>query len=289
MGIRFTKAGVIYILLTIFMGFSAINTNNNLVFLVVSFMLAIMGISGFLGKANIEKLNIRIYPIEDPFAKRGSRFLLEINNSKKYLPSILLKTNIKEHEATSIILKPLSSIRQETILKFDRRGKVLLGDVMVSSPFPFNFFVRYKKYPINEEIVVFPEIGEKSFFNLNKNSDQDTSSTNDKITMKLEELSNIRSYSNDPAKRIFWKQFAKTGELYTKEYTGEDSESLRLHFEDILKLYPLEEAIRIATKTILEAYNNSIPLTFIITNETYNVKTDADKRSALKRLALYEH
>ncbi|MGC8768064.1 DUF58 domain-containing protein [Calditerrivibrio sp.] len=288
MGIRFTKAGVIYIILTIFMGFSAINTNNNLVFLVVSFMLAIMGISGFLGKANIEKLNVRIHPVEDPFAKRGSRFILEIKNGKRYLPSILLKTNLRDREITFIILKPLSSIRQETILKFDRRGRILLDDVMVSSPFPFNFFVRYKKYHINEEIIVFPEIGEKSFFNFNRNAEENTTSTNDKITMKLEELSNIRSYSNDPAKRIFWKQFAKTGELYTKEYTGEDSESFRLYFEDILKLYPLEEAIKIATKTVLEAYNNSIPLTFTISNETYNVKTDADKRSVLKRLALYD-
>lgn len=41
------KAGFFYILLTIFLGVAAVNTANNLIYLVVSALLGFMGISGF--------------------------------------------------------------------------------------------------------------------------------------------------------------------------------------------------------------------------------------------------
>lgn len=287
MGIKFTKAGVIYIILTIFMGFSAINTNNNLVFIVVSFMLSVMGISGFLGKRNIEKLSFQIYPAEDIFARRGARFILEIKNQKRFLPSILINIKLNEHKTSTIYINPLSSEKNELILKFDKRGRNKIEEITVSSPFPFNFFIRYKIYHIKEEVIVFPEIGEKSLLYQIDENGTEIENRNEKITHKLEELSNIRSYSNDPAKRIFWKQFAKTGELYTKEYTGEDTQSLIIRFEDILKENQIEDALKIATKTIIDAYRSQIELIFIIKDKTFLIRNEAEKSSALKELALY--
>ncbi len=287
MGIKFTKAGIIYIILTIFMGFSAINTNNNLVFIVVSFMLAVMGISGFLGKRNIEKLSFNIYAAEDIYAKRGARFILEVKNLKRFLPSILINVKLNTYETSLIYINPLSASKTEFSLYFDKRGRNTIKELTVSSPFPFNFFIRYKIYALNEEVIVFPEIGEKSLLYLIDENGTEIENRNEKITLKLEELSNIRSYSNDPAKRIFWKQFAKTGELYTKEYTGEDTQSLVIHFEDIVRENKLEDALKIATKTIIDAYNSSINLTFIIKEKIFHIRNESEKRSALKELALY--
>jgi len=287
MGIKFTRAGLIYILLTIFMGFSAINTNNNLVFLVVSFMLAIMGISGFLGKGNIEKLKFRVYPSEDIHAKRDAKFTLEVINEKRFFPAILLKLKILDNETDILMIHSSSLVKKDLILRFSKRGRFSIDNIVVSSPFPFNFFIRFKTYRLKEEIIVFPEIGEQSLLNKISQEGSSTISNNEKITLKLEELSNIRSYSNDPAKRIFWKQFAKTGELYTKEYTGEDTISFTIDFQDLLNLYPLEEAIKIATKTIIDASIRSIELNFIISDKKYRIRNLSEKRSALKELALY--
>ncbi|MCX8084331.1 MAG: DUF58 domain-containing protein [Calditerrivibrio sp.] len=287
-GIRFTRAGWLYIILTVFMGFSAINTNNNLVFIVVSFMLAVMGISGFVGKNNIHRLSFKIYPVGDIFANKDGEFTLEIYNNKKFLPSVALKLFILNTQKDIFFISPASSSRSFVNIKFNKRGLHKLESIMIESPYPFNFFVRYKYYKIDSEITVFPEPANilVSTDNYNIIGDSNDSS---KKTMKLEELSNIRSYSNDPAKRIFWKQFAKTGELYTKEYTGEDSRSFQIVFEDLIKYYPLEESLSLATKMVEEFYKNGVVFSLVLKGETYFVRSNADRRTVLKMLALYEN
>jgi hypothetical protein len=44
--LRLSKAGASYIALTLLTGFAAVNTGNNLLFLVVSALLAFMAVSG---------------------------------------------------------------------------------------------------------------------------------------------------------------------------------------------------------------------------------------------------
>jgi len=48
--IKINKAGYIYILLTILVGFSAVNTANNLVYIIASALLSYMLVSGISGE-----------------------------------------------------------------------------------------------------------------------------------------------------------------------------------------------------------------------------------------------
>ena len=50
--VRIKKAGWIYIALCIFMGIGAINTANNLVYIIVALMLGFMAVSGFLTRSS---------------------------------------------------------------------------------------------------------------------------------------------------------------------------------------------------------------------------------------------
>lgn len=285
--IKITKAGWIYIVLTIFLGFSAINTNNNLVFIVVSFMLAVMGISGFLGKANLDGLHFLIVDNGELFAEEIGSLNLFVKNNKRFLPSVLLNIELSGSSSKVIYLGNISNLDINFRITPKIRGINKIGEIIVSSPFPFNFFVRYKRYISDDTFIVFPKPSEFIYDkNFHKDEGEDTGSQT--ITHKLEELSNIRGYSNDPSRRIFWKQFAKTGNLYTKEYTGDDGKTIFVDFDDIKNIYPIEEALSVATKIVLIAYENSVRLIFSLNGKTYPpMVSNQIKRELLKELALY--
>ncbi|UOD34657.1 DUF58 domain-containing protein [Deferribacteraceae bacterium V6Fe1] len=286
--IKFTKAGWLYIILTILMGFSAINTNNNLVFITVSLMLAVMGISGFFGKSNIENLSFEFSFEEEIYASRKTKIKVNVINNKSAIFSALLNINILDDEEKVIFLKPKQSASLYFIKTFTERGFVKIDKVIVTSIYPFNFFIRAKVYAVNEELVIFPRLIDNSFI---PNSAEDGDIVNDfsvlPVIKSQEELSNIRSYNNDPMSKIFWKHYAKNENLYTKEFTSEKMSYLYVIFEDLINAYGLEKGISIATTIIYEASIKKQPLLFQVGNKEFNIGNVYEKREVLKRLAIY--
>ncbi|MCA1927101.1 MAG: hypothetical protein LDL09_01610, partial [Calditerrivibrio sp.] len=59
-------------------------------------------------------------------------------------------------------------------------------------------------------------------------------------------------------------------------------------FDDIKNIYPIEEALSVATKIVLIAYENSVRLIFSLNGKTYPpMVSNQIKRELLKELALY--
>jgi len=73
------------------LGFSAVNTGNNLLFLVVSALLAFMSITGLAGMLNLQKIYPELLSPIEVFAGTPAPFRLRLNNSKGYLPSFLIR------------------------------------------------------------------------------------------------------------------------------------------------------------------------------------------------------
>jgi len=285
--IKFTKAGWIYIILTILMGFSAINTNNNLVFITVSLMLAVMGVSGFYGKSNIEKLSFDISFENEIYARKKSNITVFVTNRKKKLISSLLNIEVLGEKGVIDFMSPKET-KSFTISKsFENRGVVSIDKIVVSSKYPFNFFIRRKVYHINEEFIVFPEMIKTniSFSGKNKIDNADLSGIDE--AKNQEEISNIRGYNNDPLNKIFWKHFAKDGNLYVKEFSSSDESYSYLSFDELLKKYDTEMAIKVATTIIYEMNAWRKPFIFELDGEKFNILRATEKLEALKRLALY--
>ena len=62
-GLKINTSGALYVLVTLLIGFAAVNTGNNLLFLVVSGLLAFMSVTGLAGMYNIKKLISRVFPL----------------------------------------------------------------------------------------------------------------------------------------------------------------------------------------------------------------------------------
>ena len=57
-----------YIAITLLLGFAAVNTGNNLLFLVVSGLLAFMSVTGLAGMTNLKGLTPELVPPVEIFA-----------------------------------------------------------------------------------------------------------------------------------------------------------------------------------------------------------------------------
>ena len=51
---------MVYVGMTLLLGFAAVNTGNNLLYLLVSALLGFMAVSGWLGQQNLRSLSLRL-------------------------------------------------------------------------------------------------------------------------------------------------------------------------------------------------------------------------------------
>jgi len=251
-------------------------------------MLAVMGISGFFGKANIENLSFVLSFEDEIYASKKTKIKINITNNKSTIFSALLNISLIGENGKVFFLKPKQSLTIYLTKIFNERGEVKIDNVIVSSVYPFNFFVRTKVYKINENIVVFPRLNDNKFI-LKSHKKEDIISDYMGFSEKKsqEELKNIRSYYNDPMNKIFWKHYPKNENLYTKEFASEDMTCLYLIFEDLINVYDTEIGVSIAATVIFEMSLKREPLLFQMDGREFNILNIYEKREALKRLALY--
>jgi uncharacterized protein (DUF58 family) len=86
-----TKAGVIYVLATLVIGIAALNTGNNLLYIVVAAMLAAILVSGVLSAMVLRGLQLEVRLPEHVFAARPLMGRVAMKNPRRFLPSFSIR------------------------------------------------------------------------------------------------------------------------------------------------------------------------------------------------------
>jgi uncharacterized protein (DUF58 family) len=86
-----TRAGVIYVLVTLVIGIAALNTGNNLLYIVVAAMLAAILVSGIVSHVVLHGLELEVRLPEHVFAGRAVRGKIVLRNSRWALPSFSIR------------------------------------------------------------------------------------------------------------------------------------------------------------------------------------------------------
>lgn len=286
--IKITKAGYIYIALTIFLGISAVNTGNNLVYLIVAALLSFMGISGFFGKRNLSKIDIDIEFPQEIYANKEFPLKIRLKNNRGFLPVFLMRVKIDQYETLfPFIDKKRDSVKYINI-SFKKRGKYEIKNIHICSVFPFNFFIRCRRLNKPFEFIIFPE---PKRCELMSSFERERLSKGERHTDKAgfeSEILSIREYIHgDPFKYINWKATAKTGELKTKELSSLAFQPIVIDFEKSA-IRSIEEKISCITYTILQLLKKNIPVGLKMGDKFYKPDiSNSHKISILKELALY--
>lgn len=286
--IKVNKAGNIYILLTILIGFSAVNTGNNLIYIIASALLSYMLVSGIFGRNNIYGMDVSLEFPEEMFAHTDTPVAVRARNQRKFLPAFLIRVMIGSQEVFYPFIKAREETGSHMNMRFDRRGRHTLTDITVASVFPFNFFTRYRKIGKKFDLIIFPK-PEK--IPLNLPFDRPSRSRGDALSDSVgfdADVVSIRDYvSGDALKTISWKSTAKTGQLKTKELSSIELHNVMIDFDRMDKRN-LEHTLSCATFLVIRLTRSNIPVGMVIDGQFMEPSTSPTHRlMLLKKLALY--
>ena len=260
---EFTASGAVYLGLMAIVGFSAWTSGNNLLFLVLSILVAAMIVGFFAGGSSLKKLEVRMRFPETIFAGDETRILVSLENRKRLLPSYSVIAEVRGRERErSVAADDLERLLPERLARrlarppivrrtlnyftyiahgdlvektglhvFPHRGRFLIKDFELSTRFPFGFFRHRRRLPAREtELIVFPRIDAA------EHSIDDLPLEVGKLEANRrgsgQDLMSLREYqSNDDLRRIDWKATARTRTLTVKEFSAEDDTRIVIIFD----------------------------------------------------------
>ena len=233
--LRITKAGWKFLGLTIVVGLAAVNTGNNLLYLVFGCMLSFITASGVLSELMLRKIHLeRSFP-RHIFAQQATPVSAAVANRKKHVPSfsLLIEDFTQEHhtEQRHYLLKiPANSTETITYpVVFRQRGLHRPGKIRISTRFPFGFFLKSATFvEVNEDVLVYPRLEQL----LPADLPQQAALLGDSWTSKKgrgAEVYSIREYVHgDESTRIHWKSTAKFAKLMIREFEAEQKKKVAL-------------------------------------------------------------
>ncbi|NTU43791.1 MAG: DUF58 domain-containing protein, partial [Nitrospirales bacterium] len=286
--IKITRAGWIYIALTILLGVSAINTGNNLVYLIVSAMLGFMGISGFFGRRNIERVELSLSLPSEIYANRPFPLYVTVRNRKGIFPAFLIRVRVEGMEVLFPFIEKKGEEVRSVQVTCRQRGWHRPGALFISSVFPFNFFTRYRRLDMVEEAIVFPE---PKKCDLSAVSGKERELKGEKVTGRQgseADIHSIREYiQGDSFRHIHWKAFAKTGELKTRELSALSRQPVVIEMEN-LPIRDLELKVSCVTYTVLTLLRSGVAVGLSFDGKRIMPDiTEAHRLRLLRELALY--
>lgn len=156
--ISFTSGGAAFTLGTTAVGFAAMNTGNNLLYLLLGSMLGFIVVSSWLSEQAIRALCIERRGPRSVTVGHDLRLTYEVTNLKERLPSMAVEISEQGLPEKAFLAhvpaRGRASVR--SVNSFVRRGIYPLGTVTLSTGFPFGLFEKERDVEIPGEIVVWP-------------------------------------------------------------------------------------------------------------------------------------
>jgi uncharacterized protein (DUF58 family) len=223
------------------LGVAAINTGNNLLYLLVSLLLSIIVVSGVLSEQTMRGLGIVGTEPEEIYAGRPALFGSTLVNQKGWLTSYsitltLLGPNSKTDarsaaDGVQFLYVPKLEAGGRRLVTWEQtmpqRGRHRPPGMRLTTRFPFGLFVKAGRPILTDEVTVFPAVHPISSEAL-----RELGAAGDAPTRRRgrgSDLYNLRAYrAGDDPRLIHWRSSAKTQSLTIRELEAEATEDTRI-------------------------------------------------------------
>jgi uncharacterized protein (DUF58 family) len=264
--IRFTRFGTFYILFAIGVGAAAINTGNNLLYLILGILLGFIVISGFLSDSGLWGIRTEWHPIGSLYA--GEKAVFECRVSKSWFPGVAVTIGshwkgIGEISTFAPWIRAHSSVPLRIAVTPPERGYLELESCLYSTRFPFGLFQKSHTRQMTARWVVYPKVQRlrRDFFErLGREASRESSERLGRGSVPFV----LRDYrTGDALRQVHWKATAKRQRLIVKEMEEETSEGDLF----ILNAWPvqldrpaMERFISFVASLIFTAHENGRPV-----------------------------
>ena len=227
-----TRDGWWCLFVVIGIGVAAINTGNNLLYLLVSLLLSLIVVSGVLSEQSMRGLRLEADVPEEIFAGTPALFGAVLTNAKRWLTSYSVTLELLGRGApTRFIYLPRLEAGRDRLLTWEdtlpARGRQRLAGVRLTTRFPFGLFLKASRVTLEREVLVFPAVRPLPTETLHRLVGAGTSAV--RRRGRGHDLYNLRSYRpGDDPRHIHWRTSAKLRSLLVREMEAETTEDTRI-------------------------------------------------------------
>ncbi|HLK38626.1 MAG TPA: DUF58 domain-containing protein [Polyangiaceae bacterium] len=162
--LKFTREGKFFVGTTLGVGFAAINTANNLLYLLLGMLLALIVVSGIMSELSLRDLTVvRRLPLR---AQVGRAHLVEIEvfNHKHRVPSYAIEVEDlragqpADKRCFFLKISPKSAQVAAYRRTPTRRGRDMHVGFRIATRFPFGLFEKSREVPATGELIIYPAV-----------------------------------------------------------------------------------------------------------------------------------
>ncbi len=156
--IQFTAGGLIFTVGAFAVGFAAMNTGNNLLYLLLGAMLGFIAVSGWLSEQAIRAVTIERQVPRSVTVGQDMRIVYTVHNHKTRLPSMAVEVSEEGLPERAFVahVPPSETVQARSTNSFVRRGIYPLRTLTLSTSFPFGLFLKERDIRLDGEVVVWP-------------------------------------------------------------------------------------------------------------------------------------
>lgn len=243
---RVTRRGGFVVFLLLLIALATFNTGNNLLVLVLAFLLAALLVSGMISNIVLYGLGVSLTAPEAIYAGQTAGFIVTLKNAKKRCDSFALKLKCfgevtgdpksadlfeLEHFVPFVPAGEETTLRVESL--FSKRGLFEIKGFEVRTQFPFGFFVRGRELEGQGTVIVYPALVDVQHFVASHASLRGVEIMGRKG--QGSGLYNVRDYQwGDESRFVHWKSSAKLSRLMVKEFLHEGEATINVAFSTYL-------------------------------------------------------
>lgn len=277
--VEFTREGLVFILLSLAIGAAAVNTGNNILYLIFSLMLGLIIVSGIFSRRILAGLSAHIEFPAYIFSEVNVPSYVTVVNKKTHFPSIGVRFVLKSPALPPVgryffYIPPADKVSGFMPVIFPHRGIHVLKEMELRTRFPFSFLIKVRRLSLDQTIRVYPKIYRIADEILARFTDgvlHESPYRGDSA-----QLLHLRDYNPlDSSKRIHWKASAKTEKFFVKEFQRDQGRDLTVYFD----CYPggnavsqiQEKAISVVASIAHKAAEKGYKATFCFPDATFEI------------------
>jgi len=226
--IRFTSEGTRFLLFTFGIGLAAINTGNNLFYLLLAMMLSLIVISGLLSEHCLRRLEFHRHVPDLIIANEPTTLTVSVTNRNRHLPSFSLRLldvvdgQDVDRGLAIPLLPPQSSVLLSHSFLATKRGWIRFEGIGAQTRFPFGLFLKKGRYATEAHLLVSPPIKSLALRFVDELVSNGQGASLPRRGHGTQ-LYNLRLYQpGDDSRAIHWMTTARTSQLIVRETESED-------------------------------------------------------------------
>ena len=256
--ISFTTGGAVFTAGVLAVGFAAMNTGNNLLYLLLGAMLGFIAVSGWLSEQAIRALRVQRHVPRAVSVGQELRITYAVANHKERLPSLAVELIEGRLPGSAFLphVKAGDVAHARSLNTFVRRGVYPLDTVTLSTSFPFGLFRKERDVSLPGEVVVWPRT-DRSVRppSLGGGRVPRTGSQARGAQGPRGEYRSLREYrAGDDPRDIHWRSSARLREPVLREYERDGAETRWIYLDLRTEAGdPAEVAVEVAAAVAAQA------------------------------------